>query len=102
VLKKMVWDKLLQRGYVKRDENTKAYYHQVYQSAQFILVSYSSGPSPFIVTFLVSNITNSRSLQRNVIKKRILPVDMLDSLIEKHFEFYMSMEGFANLPNPDQ
>ncbi|CAO3668385.1 unnamed protein product [Umbelopsis ramanniana] len=76
VLKKMVWDKLLQRGYVKRDENTKAYYHQVYQSAQFIL--------------------------RNAIKKRILPVDMLDSVIEKHFEFYMSMEGFANLPNPDQ
>ncbi|KAG2188005.1 hypothetical protein INT44_000755 [Umbelopsis vinacea] len=76
VLKKLVWDKLLQRGYVKRDETTKAYYHQVYQSSQFIL--------------------------RNSIKKRILPVDMLDSMVDKHFEFYNSMEGFANLPSPDQ
>jgi hypothetical protein len=41
ILKKMVWDKLLKQGYVKRDENTKAYYHQIYQSSQFVLVSFS-------------------------------------------------------------
>jgi hypothetical protein len=41
MLKKLVWDKLLQRGYVKRNENTKACYHQIYQSSQFILVSFS-------------------------------------------------------------
>lgn len=41
ILKKMVWDKLLKQGYIKRDETTKAYYHQIYQSSQFVLVRFS-------------------------------------------------------------
>ncbi|GAB5591938.1 hypothetical protein Unana1_06838 [Umbelopsis nana] len=70
VLKKLVWDKLLRRGYVKREDDTKAYYHQIYQSSQFVL--------------------------RHGIKQNILSAELMDTIAEKHFDFYASMQGVTN------